>query len=319
MAPSNQTFLKLRQAVREHLNNISGVALVGVSGGADSMVLAAAALAENNGKRVIPVVVDHGLQDGSADIARNVVERLKKMGFNEVFSARADVQLTDGLEASARRARYKVFEQAIETYGAQVFLLAHTKNDQAESVLLGLARGSGTRSLAGMREQNGIYIRPFLEITKEEIDSASKELGLEIWSDPHNENLEFKRVLIRKQSLPQLEKDLGPGIIDALARSARIMGEDADALDQWADEVFQELGIDNLEVAKLVELPKAVRARVLRMAIYAAGAPSGSISSDHLKPVEALITAWNGQGECALPGGVKVLRISGRITLSPRG
>lgn len=316
MAPYNQSFLKLRQAVRANLKSVSGVVLLGVSGGPDSMALAAAVLTEMDGKRVIPVVVDHGLQENSAEISKMVVARLEKLGFKEVFTSRAHVELKDGLEASARRARYKIFKQAIDAYGAEIFLLAHTKNDQAENVLLGLARGSGTRSLAGMREHNGIFHRPFLEITKEEINQACEEIGLEIWSDPHNDNLEFKRVLVRKESLPKLEKDLGPGIIDALARSARIMGEDADALDHWANQVIGEIGVNNLEVSKLSELPKAVRSRVLRSAIYAAGAPEGSITSEHLKPVEALITAWDGQGECALPGGVKVSRISGRITLS---
>jgi tRNA(Ile)-lysidine synthase len=314
----DESLLKLRGAVRPHLANISGVVLIGVSGGADSMALAAATLSESGGRRVIPVVVDHGLQENSAEVARTVVNRLNKMGFAEIFCERAAVELTDGLEASARRARYKIFSQAIETYGAEIFLLAHNKNDQAENVLLGLARGSGTRSLSGMREQNGIFVRPFLGIGREIIDQACSELGLEIWSDPHNENLEFKRVLIRRESLPRLESELGPGIIDALARSAKIMSEDADALDQWAAQIISEVGTNNLDVSKLSELPKAVRARVLRNAIYSAGAPSGSITAEHLKPVEALITAWEGQGECSLPGGVKVSRISGILSLSTR-
>lgn len=316
MVHYDENLLTLRQAIRPHLANISGVVLIGVSGGADSMALAAATLAESEGKRVIPVVVDHGLQENSAKIAAAVTERLKKMGFSEIFTARAVVEITDGLEASARRARFKVFAQAIETYGAEIFLLGHNKNDQAESVLLGLARGSGTRSLSGMREQKGIYVRPFLEVTREIIESACQELGLEIWSDPHNDNLEFKRVVVRKNSLPNLERELGPGIIDALARSAKIMGEDADALDEWANRAFSEIGTNNMDIEKLAALPKAVRSRVLRNAIYAAGAPSGSITAEHLKPVESLITAWEGQGECSLPGGVKVLRISGRLSLS---
>jgi tRNA(Ile)-lysidine synthase len=314
----NESLLKLRQAVRPYLSYSSGVVLIGVSGGADSMALAAATLAESSGRRVIPVVVDHGLQENSAEISSQVINRLSKMGFAETFSVRASVELKDGLEASARRARYKVFEQAIETYGAGIFLLGHNKNDQAESVLLGLARGSGTRSLSGMRERNGIYVRPFLEIDRDTIEEACRESGLEIWSDPHNENLEFKRVVIRRESIPKLERDLGPGVVDALARSARIMSEDADALDEWAERAIKEIGSNNLEISKLLTLPKAVRARVLRNAIYGAGAPNGSISAEHLKPIEALVTAWEGQGECSLPGGVKVLRISGRITLSNR-
>ncbi|MEN9736586.1 MAG: hypothetical protein RL129_1297 [Actinomycetota bacterium] len=316
MGQYNQALLTLRLALRPYLANGVGPVLIGVSGGADSMALAAAVFAEKTNRKVIPVVVDHGLQNDSDLIAKQVSDRLKQIGYSEIFSAKANVVLTDGLEASARRARYKVFEQAIETYGAELFLLAHSKNDQAESVLLGLARGSGTRSLSGMRTQNGIYVRPFLEIDRKTIEAACAQAGLEIWSDPHNENLEFKRVKIRRELLPQLEKELDPGIIGALARSARILGEDADALDEWAAMVITEIGTNDLDVEKLKELPKAVRSRVLRNAIYAAGAPSGSISADHLHPVEALITAWEGQGECSLPGGVKVSRISGRISLS---
>ena len=316
MGRHKENLLFLRQAVRPHINEVSGVILIGVSGGADSMALAAATLAERESKRVIPVVVDHGLQENSAEIAEKVVARLMKLGFNEVFLAKANVQLTDGIESSARRARYKVFQQAIDTYGAEVFLLGHNKNDQAESVLLGLARGSGTRSLSGMRVKQGIFVRPFLEVKREVIQRACEEAGLEIWSDPHNDNLEFKRVLIRKSTLPMLEDELGPGIVDALARSAKILGEDADALDEWAERAFSEIGDNNMDIEKLAALPKAVRSRVLRSAIYAAGAPSGSISAEHLKPIESLITAWEGQGECSLPGGVKVCRISGRLSLS---
>jgi tRNA(Ile)-lysidine synthase len=315
---NNESLLKLRTAVRPYLTTASGVVLIGVSGGSDSMALAAAAFAEGKGKRVIPVVVDHGLQDNSAEVAQVVINRLKNLGYVEIYTERAAVEITDGLEASARRARYKVFAKAIETYGADLFLLGHNKNDQAESVLLGLARGSGTRSLSGIREQNGIFVRPLLEISREVIEAACLELNLEIWNDPHNESLDFKRVLIRKETLPRLEKELGPGIIDALARSAKIMGEDADALDEWADRVIGEVGTNDLDVSKLQQLPKAVRARVLRNAIYAAGAPSGSLGADHLAPVEALVTAWQGQGECSLPGGVKVSRISGRLSLSNR-
>ena len=316
MAPINPAFLTLRQAVRPFINESKSVILLGVSGGSDSMSLAAAVLKERNNKRAIPVVVDHGLQKGSAETANIVRERLMHLGFTEVFVARANVEMKDGLEASARRARYKVFEMAIETYGADTFLLAHNKNDQAEGVLLGLARGSGTKSLSGMREKNGIYVRPFLNISKEIILQACTELGMDFWSDPHNENLEFTRVRVRQNVIPHIESEIGPGIVDALSRSARILGEDAQALDEWAERIISLQGLNNLEIEKLLELPKAVRARVLRRAIYAAGAPNGSLTAEHLEPVEALVTAWKGQGECSLPGGVKVLRISGRLSLS---
>jgi len=282
------------------------------------MALAVALLLESSAKqiRIIPVVVDHGLQINSAEVATSVVAKLKNLGFEDVFSARAHVTMQDGIEASARRARYQVFQQALDTYSSTVFFLGHTLDDQAETVLLGLARGSGTKSLSGMPEVIGPFIRPLLRIESVTTDAACVEYGIEIWNDPHNLNEDFRRVRVRKNILPAMEENLGPGISDALARSARLLREDATALDEWAARIYGELDPKNLDIEVLSGLPKAVRSRVIRMAIYAAGAPSGSISADHIVPIEALVTNWRGQGAADLPGGVKVARISGRLSLS---
>jgi tRNA(Ile)-lysidine synthase len=223
--------------------------------------------------------------------------------------------MTDGLEASARRARYQLFNQFIDTYQPKYFLLAHTLNDQAENVLLGLARGSGTRSLSGMAEQSNIYIRPLLKISREITTAACDEAQLQIWSDPHNEDLRFSRVKTRLNVLPTLEANLGPGITNALARSADLLRDDADALDGFALEYFNQADQFNLDVKDLERLPKAIRTRVLRLAIYRAGAPAGSLSAEHIASAEALISDWHGQKEVSLPGNVKLLRNSGRITL----
>ena len=204
------------------------------------------------------------------------------------------------------------FADAIARHQPDYFLLAHTKNDQAESVLLGLARGSGTRSLSGMAEVNGTFIRPLLEIDRALTEECCRENQISPWIDPHNSDLHYARVRVRSQVLPILESNLGPGIVDALARSSQILREDADALDALAAQ-FLSGGV--LEVEELAKLPKAIRIRVLRLAIYGAGAPAGTLSADHLAPVEALITNWHGQGEISLPGGVKVARISGRLSL----
>lgn len=309
----------IRAAIRPHLELIPAgeVVLIGCSGGADSMALAVGTKLESTSHRIIPVVVDHGLQQNSAKVAEETCTLLRSRGFEEIFQARASVMVTDGLEASARRARYQIFHQALETYGAENFFLAHTQNDQAETVLLGLARGSGTRSLSAMAERNLPFIRPLLGLTRETTEKFCDEQSIKYWQDPHNDDLTFTRVRIRKNVLPIMEKELGPGITSALARSARIFREDADALDLWAEKVFtQSSDPKNFEIETLEKLPIAVRSRVLRMAIYAAGAPSGSISADHLLPIEALVTEWKGQGEVSLPGGVKVSRISGRLSLS---
>ena len=312
--------LELRQAVRfwfEKLEPNSKVC-IGVSGGADSLALAAAAKLESKNFSIdlVAVIVDHGLQANSAEIAEFAKQQLIKLGFEDIFVGRASVQITDGLEASARRARYKVFQQAIETYGPNTFLLGHTKNDQAEGVLLGLARGSGTKSLSGMQEVSGIFVRPLLGIDRATTEIACHESNIEYWVDPHNSNQEFTRVRVRENILPLLENEIGPGIIDALARSAKILREDATALDEWAESVFRQVESTDIEISLLADLPVAVRSRVLRMAIYAAGAPAGSISAAHLEPIEAFVSDWRGQGHTSLPGGVKVCRISGRLSLS---
>ena len=223
MSTKTPALLELRKAVRfwfEKLEPNSKVC-IGVSGGADSLALAAAAKLEVNNFLIdlVAVIVDHGLQENSGKIAQFAKQQLNKLGYQDVFIGKANVQVTDGLEASARRARYKVFQQAIETYNPSYFLLGHTKNDQAEGVLLGLARGSGTKSLSGMQEISGIFVRPLLGIDRATTEIACHEAGIEFWNDPHNSNQDFTRVRVRENILPLLENEIGPGITDALARS----------------------------------------------------------------------------------------------------
>jgi len=308
----------LRHAVRHWIERAEFRLLVGVSGGADSMALALATLleAKSAGIEVIAIIVDHQLQEGSAEVAHNAREKLMALGFETVEVVKVDVVLSDGMESSARRARFQAFDEAIAKYQPDYFLLAHTKNDQAESVLLGLARGSGTRSLSGIAQVNGKFIRPLLEVDREITELACQENGITPWEDPHNSDLQYARVRVRREVLPLLESTLGPGIVSALARSASILREDADALDLLAGELFAGADPANLEVSELESLPKALRIRLLRLSIYAMGAPEGSLSAEHVAPVEALITNWHGQGEISLPGGVKVERISGRLSLS---
>lgn len=320
MSITTPAILELRAAVRPFLDALSAheKVLVGVSGGADSMALAHALFHEATSREleIIPVVVDHGLQPGSEKVAATTIEKLRSLGFDEIFFATAQVEMKDGLEASARRARYAIFEQALDTYSSRAFFLGHTLNDQAETVLLGLARGSGARSLSGMADVNGAYVRPLLQITRATTEAACMEAGIDFWVDPHNSNSEFTRVRIRQTVLPLLEKEIGPGVSAALARTARLLRQDDEALSEWANHVCDGLDLSDIPADRLAALPAAIRARVLRSAIYEAGAPSGSITAEHLSPVEALVTDWRGQGEVSLPGGVKVSRNSGRLILS---
>uniref|UniRef100_UPI00404A9005 tRNA lysidine(34) synthetase TilS n=1 Tax=Candidatus Planktophila sp. TaxID=2175601 RepID=UPI00404A9005 len=308
----------VRNAVRTWLERYEAgdTVLVAVSGGADSLALAHALSVESKEFviTVIGVTVDHQLQEKSGAQAEKVVAQLKNFGLDCIIK-KVNVDLKDGLEASARAARYLALQEAADEKSAVAVFLGHTRDDQAETVLLGLARGSGTRSLSGMAPHNGVYVRPLLEITRDQSERYCEEVKLQYWSDPHNENPDFSRVRVRNVALPALETSIGPGISEALARSAHLLRDDADALDHWAK--AEELALDllNLDCAYLEKLPRAVRTRLIRAAIYAAGAPAGMVTMEHVSGVEALITAWSGQGALNLPGGVKVARISGRLSL----
>ena len=311
--------VEIRSAVREHLQQLEAgdSFLVAVSGGADSMALAYALLKESEqlALRAVAVTIDHQLQEESAKVAERTSDQLRKIGYSETVIEKVDVSTKSGIEAGARDARYQALSTIAEEMKAVRVFLGHTRDDQAETVLLGLARGSGTRSLSGMAVENGIYIRPLLAITREQTEKACAEIKIDYWNDPHNVNAEFSRVRVREEVLPIMEQQLGPGISAALARSAGLLRDDADALDEIAGRAMTSMNLAELDAAGLAELPRAIRSRVLRSAIYAAGAPSGSISADHVASIEALVTSWHGQGAISLPGGVKVERISGRLSL----
>lgn len=311
---------QIRLALRTELSDLNAgdTVIVAVSGGADSSSLAAALLQEAKERaiRVIAVIIDHALQANSADVAQNTKVELSKMGYENIEIKRIKVEVTDGVEASARRARYAALNEIADSVNAVAIFLGHTKDDQAETVLLGLARGSGTRSLSGMAERIDRYRRPLLSITRKQTEAACKEVGIKFWSDPHNQSMEYARVRVRERVLPLMESEIGPGIADALTRSAKLLRDDADALDEWAEEVLGEIDPNEMDIEMLASLPRAIRSRVIRRAIYLAGAPSGSLGAEHIEPVEALVTAWKGQGPVSLPGGVTVSRISGRLSLS---
>jgi tRNA(Ile)-lysidine synthase len=309
----------VRNAVRTWLENYEAgdTVLVAVSGGADSLALAHALSIEAKEFviTVIGVTIDHQLQEQSGAQAEKVKEQLKNFGLDCIIR-KVNVDLKNGLEASARKARYEALQEVAHEQRAVAVFLGHTRDDQAETVLLGLARGSGTRSLSGMAHHNGVYVRPLLEITRVQNEQYCEEMKLQYWNDLHNENPDFSRVRVRNEALPVLEKSIGPGIAEALARSAHLLRDDADALDHWAKREEIHLDLSDMDCAHLETLPRAIRTRVIRAAIYGAGAPAGMVTLEHVSAVEALISAWSGQGALNLPGGVKVERISGRLSLS---
>lgn len=305
----------VRVAVRRALAGVpaGGMVLAACSGGADSLALAAALAFEGvrSGHPVGGVTIDHGLQEGSAERAAEVVRTMAGFGLDPAGSVAVTVGNSGGPENAAREARYAGLDQTARELNATVFL-GHTLNDQAETVLMGLARGSGARSLAGMPEsfeRGGVlYVRPLLNLDRATTRRACEAMGLDPWDDPHNEDLSYTRVRVRHEALPALEKALGPGVPEALARTAARLREDAEALDQWAERIP-----DTANVTELAELPKAVRSRVLRRWALKAGCPAGALAAVHLEALDRLVTAWHGQQYADLPGGVRAFRRRGML------
>lgn len=301
--------------------------LVGCSGGADSLALAAAAgfVVPRLGGTVGAVVVDHGLQPGSARVAEKAAAQCRQLGLAPVQVLTVTVtRAGEGPESAARDARYAALTEAARAHGAAAVLLGHTRDDQAEQVLLGLARGSGARSLAGMPVARPAVpgsaiqiVRPLLTVSRTQTEGACRALGLSPWTDPHNTDPGFARVRARAL-LPVLEDALGPGISAALARSADLLRDDADALDAAARTAYEQLGEPPWPVSRLVDLPVAVRRRVWRELALGAGSPSGALSAEHLRAVDDLVTGWRGQGPVDLPGGLRVHRRAGLVSLLDR-
>jgi tRNA(Ile)-lysidine synthase len=338
----------VRAAVRPYL---TGPVLVACSGGADSLALAAAVAFEapRHDVRYGLITVDHGLQPGSADVAARVAAVGYELGFDPVEVVPVRVGRAGGPEGAARTARYAALAATGAALDAWV-LLGHTLDDQAETVLLGLGRGSGPRSVAGMRRCAGPYRRPLLGIRRSTTVAACAALGLTPWEDPHNADPRLQRARLRHEVLPLLEDVLQGGVAEALARTADLLQDDLDALDviaaaaisaaldpaapaapvPAAPDVDQQIdsvdirpnrsvdqrGGDGVGVAELARLPRAVRTRVLRQ--WARGRGALELTATHLGALDALVSDWHGQGPVDLPGGVRVARASGRLEAYPQ-
>ena len=306
-----------RLAVRQALGQIdeAGLVLVACSGGADSLALAAAVAFE--APRAVrsagAVIVDHGLQQGSSAVAGRAADQCRSLGLDPVEVATVQVTSSgSGPEAGARDARYEAFDHVAERVGAVAVLLGHTRDDQAEQVLLGLARGSGARSLSGMPVRRGRYVRPLLGVARTTTVAACEAAGLTAWVDPHNSDPAYARVRARAL-LPLLEAELGRGTVAALARSADMLREDADALDDLAARARDEIGERPIDAVLLLTLHRAIRTRVWRLLAIEAGAPPGALLASHVESLDTLLTSWRGQGPIDLPGHVQGSRKGGRV------
>ncbi len=299
----------VRAAVRGALGDEPGPVLVACSGGADSLALAAAAafVAPRAGARAGLVTIDHGLADGSARQAHRVAAIGAELGLDPVEIVPVSVGTAGGPEAAARMARYAALDGVGAALDARI-LLGHTLDDQAETVLLGLGRGSGPRSIVGMAARDGRYLRPLLGLRRTTTQAACAALGLTPWVDPHNADPAFQRARLRTEVLPLLEDVLQGGVAEALARTADLLRDDLAALDAWAGGVRTD---DAPAIAPLADLPRAVRTRVLRA--WAAARGAGPLSAERTAALDALIVSWHGQGPVDLPGGVLVRRTSGTL------
>jgi tRNA(Ile)-lysidine synthase len=308
----------VRRAVRSLLPD-EGLVLVALSGGPDSLALAAAVAFEAAG-RAGAVIVDHQLQPGSDAVAERAAQQARDLGLSHVRVVRVTVTGSGGPEASARAARYSALSSVAAELGADAVFLGHTLDDQAETVLLGLARGSGAASLQGMARVAGLYRRPLLGIRRSTTVQACADAGLEPWNDPHNADPAYARVRVRNTVLPVLESELGPGVAEALARTADQLREDTEALDAFAEEVAEDLaehieaGIA-LPVKALAANPPALRQRLIRYVVES----EFGVSLSRAQTVEAarLVTDWHGQEGVDLPG-VRVVRRGGSLEFSAR-
>ncbi|KAB1948215.1 tRNA lysidine(34) synthetase TilS [Micromonospora sp. ALFpr18c] len=314
----------IRVAVRRALIGLptGGPVLVACSGGADSLALAAAAVfvAPRLGLAAGLVTVDHGLQAGSAQRAAEVATWARDAGFPLVQAVRVEVAgRPGGPEAAAREARYQALTEVSRQHDAVAVLTGHTRDDQAETVLLALARGAGPRGLAGMparRDLSGVpLLRPLLGIAREQTRAACAVLGLQPWQDPHNTDPSYARSRVRADVLPALVRALGPGVLDNLARTALLVAADNAALDELAETALTAARHPEggLAVPALTILAPAVRGRVLHAWARELGALPGALSHRHVAALDALITDWHGQGPADLPGGVRVLRRADRL------
>jgi len=311
-----------RESAESPAFSVPPLVLVALSGGPDSLALAAATAFEapRAGLRAGAVIVNHGLQPGSADAAAAAARQAEHLGLDPVTIRDADVGEHGGPEAAARSARYRVLVDAMQELGAAAVLLGHTLDDQAETVLLGLARGSGPASLGAMRPRVGPYLRPLLGIRRSTTVQFCVDSDLTPWHDPHNDDEQFARVRVRKNVLPVLEREIGPGITEALARTAEQLREDSDALDHFAEELAEDLAEHSeaglsLPVAALAANPAALRQRLIRLAV--AVEFGTNLSRTHTLEVARLVTDWHGQKPLDLPG-VSVERRGSRLHFTAR-
>ncbi len=322
--PASHTVVALRNSVKACLEPSSESVVVGLSGGPDSLVLTAIAawVGERSGFKVHAVVIDHGLQVGSREIASNAATAATILGATSIEIMSVEVGTGGGMEMAARTARRAAL---LDAANGRPILLGHTASDQAETVLLRLLRGSGAHSLSAMSACTNTWHRPFLAHPRSDIGIAVQELlapvGITPWQDPHNFDEGFSRVKMRKH-LNTLSEEFGPSIVAGLVRTADMLRADDQALDQITTAHFESVNCSEVEasvsIAELEIVPAAIRTRLIKLCfdqLTAGNRENSPLTHQHVMSVEALVSRWAGQGEIALPLGVNAKREYGRLTL----
>jgi tRNA(Ile)-lysidine synthase len=275
---------------------------VALSGGPDSLALTGIAASM---RPTTALIVDHGLQPGSAAVAAAARQQAERLGCVEAQILCVEVDGEGGPEAAARDARYRALADARHD---RPVLLAHTLDDQAETVLLGLGRGSGARSIAGMRPYDPPWCRPLLRVRRDVTHAACAELGLSAWYDPHNVDPRFTRSRLRHEVLPLLEEVLGGGVAEALARTATALRADTELIDSLIDQAMSTAATDDgLDARVLTALPDPVRRGVIRSWLIAGGAIG--LTDKQIRGVDTLVTAWRGQGGIAVGSALRRQRL----------
>jgi tRNA(Ile)-lysidine synthase len=308
---------ELRQLLTEHTKPGQKL-LVAVSGGADSMALAAALEFEAKKLKlqISAAVIDHSLQKNSSKIAKQTADALVNLGYQQVVIESVQVAKVGGPEAAAREARYSALEKIRKQTKSDFVLLGHTQSDQAETVLLGLVRGSGAKSLSGMSPRTGTLLRPLLGIERSTTEQFCKDSGIRFWIDPQNSDTRFVRVMIRKKVLPFLEKHLGVGISKNLVKTGDQLREDEIYLSQVSNKAFRKISKSSgstlsFAAGDLAKLSPAILNRVIKIALDSFEKESSRV---HVLAVADLVLSWHGQKPLSLPG-VRVERKGNTITI----
>jgi tRNA(Ile)-lysidine synthase len=317
--------IEMQNAVQNLLKNFDAgdYVLVGCSGGADSLALVwtTSVVGKRLELKVGAIIVDHQLFPESNDVALNAKKQCEELGIQEVIIKKVNVEQNhEGLEAAARIARYEAFENVLHETNAQAILLAHTQDDQAETVLMRLTRGSGAKSLSGMAQVSGKYLRPFLHLRKKLVHDSLDLIGLKAWQDPANTDHQFLRVKVRHELMPKIIEVLGESAISSLDKTSQLLRLDNQALEELAQQFFEsqkDVKTNGLEISELEKLPEAIRTRVLRIFAIASGVHPGPFSFEHIEAIDALVKNWHGQGNVDLPGFIQATRVDHSIRFIP--